>query len=70
MSQTEMLYKWRIYHNYVSLQGLLNVPFLMGFYSDLMEFYSELMGFCSELMGVVKCPMTWVYWTSPEKVAI
>ena len=20
--------------------------------------------------GVVKCPMTWVYWTSPEKVAI
>ena len=27
-----------------SKQGLVNVPFLMGFYSDLMGFYSDLMG--------------------------
>ena len=24
----------------------------------------------SYITGVVKCPMTWVYWTSPKIVAI
>ena len=30
----------------------------------------QLWKFCAASTGVVKCPMTWVYWTSPKIVAI
>ena len=35
--------------------------------SSIINHYEPLL---SMITGVVKCPMTWVYWTSPEKVAI